>query len=81
MKGGTYTEHLEPHDRKWKHPTHADIQTVSVVQIIPCNIIGSWDLTKHDMTFILENWHMIDILLLNELLPQMWSMQFEHCNI
>ena len=65
---GTYTvEHLERciptgKSKLWKYPQHADIQTVSMVQIIPCNIIGSWDMRKRIMTFVLENWEMIDIL-------------------
>ena len=65
---GTFTvEHLERcsktgDSKLWKHPYHSDIQTVSILQIIPCNIIGSWDLRKRIMTFVLENSEMIDIL-------------------
>ncbi|KAK6179055.1 hypothetical protein SNE40_011501 [Patella caerulea] len=64
---GTYTvEHLERcisnESKLWRHPLHTDIQTVDVIQILPCNIIGSWDLRKRAMTFDLENWEMIDVL-------------------
>ena len=64
----TYTvEHLERCDpsgdgRLWRHPKRADIQTVDIVQIIPCNIIGSWDLSRRVMTFVLDNWQMIDVM-------------------
>ena len=63
----TYTvEHLErcnPNQSKlWKYPSNPDIHTVNTVQIIPCNIIGSWDMTRRVMTFNLENWEMIAVL-------------------
>ena len=64
---GTYiVEHLErcnPNDGlRWRYPKQQDIQTVDVLQIIPCNIIGSWDLSKRIMTFVLDNYHTIDAL-------------------
>ena len=64
---GNYTvEHLERSDKNqsklWKHKHHQDIQTVNTVQIIPTNIVGSWDMEKRTMIFNLENWEMIDIL-------------------
>ena len=63
----TYTvehlEHCNPNQSKlWKHPSHPDIHTVNTVQIIPCNIIGSWDMARRVMTFNLENWEMIAVL-------------------
>ena len=65
---GTYTvEHLERSDpsgdgSRWRYPKRSDIQTVSVIQILPCNIVGSWDMSKRIMTFVLNNFHMIDVL-------------------
>ena len=65
---GTYTvEHLEKCDpsgdgSRWSYPKRSDIQTLSVVQILPWNIVGSWDMSKRIMTFVLNNCHMIDAL-------------------
>ena len=64
---GTYTvEHLERcfenESKTWKHPSRPDIQNVDSLQILPCNIIGGWDLRKRVMTFNLENWETIDVL-------------------
>ena len=63
---GTYTiEHMQRCDSsgmRWKYPLRSDIQTVCSDQIVPCNIIGSWDLTKRVMTFVLDNHHAIEAL-------------------
>ena len=59
-------EHLERcisnESKMWRHPLRPDIQTVHSLQILPCNILGSWNLQKRAMTFDLENWEMIDVL-------------------
>ena len=44
------------------HLTHHDIQNVELLQILPCNIIGSWDPRKRIMSFDLENFETIDVL-------------------
>ena len=44
------------------HPTHFDIQNVDLLQILPCNIIGSWDPRKRIMSFDLENFETMDVL-------------------
>jgi len=65
---GTYTiEHLERCDPSgdglhWRYPVRPDIQSVTIVQIVPCNIMGSWDLSKRHMTFVLDNHHTIEAL-------------------
>ena len=52
-------EHLERcisnESKMWRHPLRPDIQTVHSLQILPCNILGSWNLQKRAMTFDLEN--------------------------
>lgn len=65
---GTYrVEHLErcnptADGKMWRYPKQSDIQSVDIIQIMPCNIIGSWDLSKRIMIFVLENCEMIDVL-------------------
>ena len=50
-----------PHER-WRWPQDsADIQTVLPIQVLPCNVIGSWDTSSsRNITFVLDNWHIID---------------------
>ena len=44
----------------WRYPTKSDEQEVELDQIIPCNIIGAWNLQGRSFTFELDNWHVID---------------------
>ena len=48
--------------KSWRHPSRPDIQPVDSLQILPCNIMVSWDYRKRVMTFYLENWETIDVL-------------------
>ena len=50
-----------PHER-WRWPQDsADVQTVLPIQVLPCNVIGSWDTSSsRNITFVLDNCHIID---------------------
>ena len=50
-----------PHER-WRWPQDsADIQIALPTQVLPCNVIGSWDTSSsRNITFVLDNWHIID---------------------
>ena len=39
----------------------SDIQSVDIFQIMLCNCIELWDLSKSVMTFVLQNCEMIDV--------------------
>ena len=71
-------DHLECVSKKkgcnqyWRYPIREDEQEVETDQIIPCNIIGSWDLSslQYDnddgngtSLFVLENWEIIGIFM------------------
>ena len=60
--GFSASSFLEMSKIAFGHLTHHDIQNVDLLQILPCNIIGSWDLRKRIMTFDLENFETIDVL-------------------
>jgi hypothetical protein len=48
------------HER-WRWPQTMDVQTVLPMQILPCNVIGSWDTSSsRNITFVLDNWHIIE---------------------
>ena len=51
----------------WQWPIRDDIQEVESDQIIPCNIIGTWDYSNleygnedYKSTFVLDNWEIIE---------------------
>ena len=52
----------------WRYPHKEDEQPTKTIQVIPCNVIGAWDLTKRKTTFTLHNHEIIDGL-------------FNHCTI
>ena len=57
-------DYLEPHpndssQKHWKYSHNIDEQPTKVIQIIPCNVIGAWDLTSRKPTFILHNHEII----------------------
>ena len=58
-------EHLErlPNDktkRCWKYPEKTDEQIVEMKQVIPVNLIASWNLKKRISILELDNWHIIE---------------------
>ena len=59
-----YLEQCNPtaDSEMWRYPKQSDIQSVDIIQIMLCNIIGSWDLSKRIMIFVLQNSEMIDVL-------------------
>ena len=59
-----YLERCNPtaDSKMWRYPKQSDIQSVDIIQIMLCNIIGSWDLSKHIMIFVLQNCDVIDVL-------------------
>jgi hypothetical protein len=53
-------DYLEPDPKDssrkhWRYPSKPDEQQTNVIQIIPCNVIGAWDLTTRKPTFVLHN--------------------------
>ena len=55
----------KPNDRvkkMWRYPSKVDEQKTQRIQILPCNVIGSWDLTKRKPVFVLHNNDVIDEL-------------------
>ena len=65
-EGDAYlVDHLERvprHQSKecWQYPSSPDLQLVELIQIVPCNVIGSWDLTRPKSIFKLSNWDIIE---------------------
>ena len=41
--------------KTWRYPSKVDEQKTQKIQILPCNVIGSWDLTKRKSVFVLHN--------------------------
>ena len=41
--------------KTWRYPSKVDEQKNQKIQILPCNVIGSWDLTKRKSVFVLHN--------------------------
>ena len=44
----------------WRYPAKPDEHEVKLVQIIPCNIIGTWNMTSRKSTFEVDNWQIIE---------------------
>ena len=34
-------------DSKWKYPSHEDLQEVGPEQIVPCEVLGEWDMAPN----------------------------------
>ena len=51
---------LDMTKRYWKYPRKADEHITKIVQIIPCNVIGAWDMTSRQPKLVVENWEMIE---------------------
>ena len=46
--------------RSWRYPRKEDEQITETIQIIPCNVIGAWDMTSRQPKFEVENWEIIE---------------------
>ena len=46
----------------WRYPSKVDQQKTLKMQMVLCNVIGAWDLTKHKPVFVLHNNDVIDEL-------------------
>ena len=52
-----YLEHIDTNSSKktCRYPQKEDEQISETIQIIPCNVIGAWDMTLRQSRFIVEN--------------------------
>ena len=57
-----YLECVSPDStrRLWKYPKKEDEQKTNIVQIIPCNVLGSWNMTSRQSKLEVENWEVIE---------------------
>ena len=57
-----YLECVSPDStrRSWKYPKKEDEQKTNIVQIIPCNVLGSWNMTSRQSKLEVENWEVIE---------------------
>ena len=46
--------------RSWRYPRKEDEQITETILIIPCNVIGAWDMTSRQPKFEVENWEIIE---------------------
>ena len=46
--------------RSWRYPVRDDEHNTSLIQIIPCNVLGSWDMSSRQTKFEVENWEVIE---------------------
>ena len=57
-----YLECIDTNSSKktWRYPQKEDEQITKTIQIIPCNVIGAWDMTLRQPRFIVENGEIIE---------------------
>ena len=51
---------MDTSKKRWRYPKKEAIYVTKTVQVIACNVIGAWDMTRRKPTFILDNWEIID---------------------
>ena len=51
---------LDSTKKSWRYPRKEDEQITETIQIIPCNVIGAWDMSSRQQTFVVENWEAIE---------------------